>query len=149
LCTTSHYLLPRERLHFMHHVTLFVTVHSQMTHYIQFNHFQCHYIIIRPLFFWRNVDWKYWLIDWLVFNANFSSMSAISWYQEIFWKYALYIDVFFLTFQCYDVMTKLFGTENHVQFHTIFLSPQVWWYHVLYQTDCFFSISKENVYNTR
>ena len=82
---TSHYLLPQERLHFMHHVTLFVAVHSQMTHYIQFNHFQCHYIIIRPLFFWRNVDysyWKYWLIDWCLMPT----LAVCQLYRDI-WKY--------------------------------------------------------------
>jgi hypothetical protein len=32
------------------------TVQSQMVRYIQFNHFQCHYLIIPEHFFWRNVD---------------------------------------------------------------------------------------------
>jgi hypothetical protein len=37
-------------------VTLSVAVHSQMTCYIQFNHCQCHCIIIWQRFFWRNMD---------------------------------------------------------------------------------------------
>ena len=78
------YLLQRERLHFMHCVTLYVAVHSQKTHYIQFNHFQCHYIIIiSQCFFWRNVDCTVtgniekvcpWFVWW-----SFNNISVISW----------------------------------------------------------------------
>ena len=39
----------------MHDVTLFVSVRSQMTRYIQFIHFQCH-SDHRQRFFWRNMD---------------------------------------------------------------------------------------------
>jgi hypothetical protein len=46
LCTIESILW--EKLHFVHDVKLFVAVHSQMTRYIyiylQFNHFQCHYM---------------------------------------------------------------------------------------------------------
>jgi hypothetical protein len=31
-----------------------------------------------------------WLIDWLVFTANFSSISAISWHEQILHIYQTY-----------------------------------------------------------
>ena len=34
------------------------------------------------------------------------------------------VTVFYLTFQCYDVMSKYFGRERLVQRRAIFLSPQ-------------------------
>jgi len=38
----------------------------------------CHYQLTVA-----NIRVKYWLIDWLVFNANISSISAISWREQI------------------------------------------------------------------
>jgi len=66
----------------------YLTSHSPrlvQTMYLIINKVQYFFLFVGFLF---NVIWEVcqlypWLIDWLVFNANFNSISAISWREHI------------------------------------------------------------------
>ena len=85
---------------------------------IRFKSWFLTYLIFRQ--YYINMLWgKIWLIDWLVFNANFSNTSAtswpnISWYGDILTIQAIYFINHLSGFLCPIVNTNFQGFYKYV-----------------------------------